>query len=375
MKLKCLVDSTSKRAHTETHSTTAHNGRTQRESAWPLSLKIIPMRTRASAEFLQKSQEMILRSSTLAPSGPETQPEQDKTIVCTINASSGCARRIVNFGDEICSTGHNCNFVAVIRIPADTPTKMHPRALDLARDLQRRAQDLVDALQKDQNEPGNVQIVEAESHVRQSIKEFERETLQPCDFLSQLGVQQQLFMCMHWLCYFNIGSAVPTGHSKTITYEELAQKADVPLTTMKSVIRMAMIYGVFRETLEGTLQHTRLSSAFATDSDVYNWMMYMAKETAPTIAHFVKATERWPNSENKCETAYSLSRGTSLAFFDHINLVPERANEFGTYMKSQAMNRKGTSVDLLAEGFDWGSLGRATVVDVRFSSPCSIQSC
>ncbi|GIZ49855.1 hypothetical protein CKM354_001287300 [Cercospora kikuchii] len=241
---------------------------------------------------------------------------------------------------------------------------MHSQALDRALDLQRRAQDLVDALQRHKNEPENVQIVEAQSHVRQSMRAFERETLQPCDFLSQLGVQQQLFMCMHWLCYFNIVSIVPAEHGKTMSYEDLAQKADVPLTTMKSVIRMAMIYGVFRETADGTVQHTHLSSAFATDSNVYNWMMYMAKETAPTIAHFVKATERWPNSENKCETAYSLSRGTSLAFFDHINLVPERANEFGNYMKSQAANRKGTNVDLLAEGFDWEGLGRATVVDV-----------
>ncbi|PPJ57913.1 hypothetical protein CBER1_09859 [Cercospora berteroae] len=239
---------------------------------------------------------------------------------------------------------------------------MHSQALDLALDLQRRAQELVDALQKHENEPENMQIVEAQSHVRQSTRAFERETMQPCDFLSQLGVQQQLFMCMHWLCYYNIVSIVPTGYGETISYDDLAQKADIPLTTMKSVIRMAMIYGVFRDTPEGTLQHTRLSSAFATDSNVYNWMMYMAKETAPTIAHFVKATERWPNSENKCETAYSLSRGTSLSFFDHINLVPERANEFGAYMKSQAANRKGTSVDLLAEGFDWGSLGQATVV-------------
>lgn len=73
-------------------------------------------------------------------------------------------------------------------------------------------------------------------------------------------------------------------------------------------------------------------------------MMYMAKETAPTVAHFVKASERWPGSEDKTETAYSLSRGTDLSFFDHINASSERANEFGTYMKRQAVNKQANSV-------------------------------
>ncbi|KAI5369172.1 putative O-methyltransferase domain, S-adenosyl-L-methionine-dependent methyltransferase [Septoria linicola] len=237
-------------------------------------------------------------------------------------------------------------------------------ALKLALEHRQRAQDLVDALQEPRQKLDDESVMEAQSRLRSSARELERIFVQPGEFLLQLAVSQQLLVCIHWLCYFNIVAAVPTNPEETISYTELAQTADVPFATMKSVVRMAMIFGFFRETSDGKIQHTTLSSAFATDPNVYNWLMYMAKETAPTVAHFVKATERWPNSENKSETAYSLSRGTNLSFFDHINLVPERANEFGTYMKSQAANKKGTSVDLLAEGFDWASLGKTTVVDV-----------
>lgn len=245
---------------------------------------------------------------------------------------------------------------------------MQTHALKLALELQRRAQDLVDALQNSSNKPGDLPAIEAHSHLRHSTRELERMFVQPGEFLMQLAVSQQLLMCIHWLCYFNVVSVVPTGSDETITYVELARKADVPITTLKSVARMAIVFGFFRETSDGDLQHTSLSSSFARDTDVYNWMMYMAKETAPTVAHFVQATERWPGSENKSETAYSLSRGTDLAFFDHINTSPELAEEFGRYMKSQAANRKGTSTDLLAEGFDWGSLGKAIVVDVSRSN-------
>lgn len=251
---------------------------------------------------------------------------------------------------------------------------MQVRALEIAHELQRGAQDLVDALQDPTNKSNNVPFAEAHSRLRGPVRELERMFVQPGDFLSQLAVSQQLFVCIHWLCYFKIVSTVPTGSGETMTYAEVAHRADVPLTTMTSVIRMAMVFGFFQETRDGALRHTTLSSAFAIESDLYNWMMYMAKETAPTVAHFVKATERWPGSEKQSETAYSLSRGTNLSFFDHINLSAERANEFGTYMKSQAANEKGTSVDLLAEGFDWASLGKATVVDVSAPFPQSAHS-
>lgn len=238
------------------------------------------------------------------------------------------------------------------------------QALDLAVEVQRRARSLVDALQTSTEDINDVSITEAQSQLSSSFRELERFSIRPGEFLLQMAVSQQLLVCIHWLCYFNIVHTVPIEPGKSISYAALAQEAKVPLATMKAVTRMAMVFGFFRETHGGDLQHTALSSSFATDPNSYNWVMYMAKETAPTVAHFVKATERWPGSEKKNETAYSLSRGTDLSFFDHINLSPERANEFGAYMKSQAANRKGTSVDLLAEGFNWASLGKATVVDV-----------
>ena len=243
---------------------------------------------------------------------------------------------------------------------------MQSHQIEAARELKQRAQSLIDALEGSSGKPNDVAILEAQARVRNSARELERLVVQPSDFLFQLAVSQQLFACIHWLCYFKVVFAIPAGESTT--YTNLASKSNAPLTTMRSVIRMAMIYGFFREAPDGLLEHTPLSASFATDPDIYNWMMYMAKETAPTVAHFVKATERWPNSVDKSETAYSLSRGTDLSFFDHINLSPELAREFSVYMKSQAVNKQGTSVHYLEKGFDWASLGNAVVIDVSFFS-------
>ncbi|KAF2169982.1 hypothetical protein M409DRAFT_64377 [Zasmidium cellare ATCC 36951] len=196
------------------------------------------------------------------------------------------------------------------------------------------------------------------------LQELERQTVQPSDFIFRLAISQQLFVCIHWLCHFKIVFGVPLDTEKSTTYEKLAEGSHVSLPTLKSVARMAMIHGFLRETSTGEIQHSELSASFVTVPDYYNWMMYMATQTAPTVANFVKATERWPESEKKNETAYSLSRGTDLSFFEHINVSPDLANEFGLYMKSQAANKAGTRVELLREGFDWASLGNATVVDI-----------
>lgn len=241
---------------------------------------------------------------------------------------------------------------------------MQTSPLEVARDIRERSQDLVKALECSE-EISNLTTLDAQARLLNSARELERLTIQPSDFLFQLAVSQQLFACIHWLCYFKVIFHIPGVDSgESITYADLASKAKLSVTTLRSIIRMAMIFGFLRETSEGEVQHTSLSASFATNSDIYNWMMYMAKETAPTVASFVKATERWPDSEDKTETAYSLSRGTDLSFFDHINTSPERANEFGTYMKSQAVNMQGNSVHHLRAGFDWASLGSATVVDV-----------
>lgn len=124
------------------------------------------------------------------------------------------------------------------------PERMQSDALQIAHELKDRAQGLVDALEGPTDTNRDLAILEAQANVRSSARELERLTIQPSDFLFQLSVSQQLFVCVHWLCHFKVVFHVPMGSGDFISYADLACKADVPFGTMRSVIRMAMIYGV-----------------------------------------------------------------------------------------------------------------------------------
>jgi len=54
-----------------------------------------------------------------------------------------------------------------------------------------------------------------------------------------------------------------------------------------------------------------------------------------------------------------------MPFFDHLVTLPEKTKQFASYMKN-VQNSEGTAIGYLVHGFDWASLGKATVVDVSF---------
>lgn len=78
-----------------------------------------------------------------------------------------------------------------------------------------------------------------------------------------------------------------------------------------------------------------------------------------------EASEKWPGSEEKNQTAYNIAFETDMPFFDHLVTLPEKTKQFASYMKN-VQNSEGTAIGYLVHGFDWASLGKATVVDVSF---------
>jgi 6-hydroxytryprostatin B O-methyltransferase len=198
-------------------------------------------------------------------------------------------------------------------------------------------------------------LLEAASRIQQLV-------MDPSDFLSHTVVQQQQFSCLHWLTHFRIPFHVPLA-PESLSYQEVAQRAKVPERLLRSVARMSMTTGFFRETAEGKIAHTSLSASVVANPDIYNWIMYMATRTVPTMSKFVEATELWGETTKKNQTAYSLAMKTDLSLFEHLSSQRELAEEFSAYMKSQASS-SGTSVAFLLQGFDWASLGNAVVVDV-----------
>jgi 6-hydroxytryprostatin B O-methyltransferase len=207
------------------------------------------------------------------------------------------------------------------------------------------------------------QVARARANLLEAALKIQQLVMDPSEFLSHTLMQQQQFACIRWICHFRIPFYIPSAPASR-SYSEVAKLASVPEKLLQSVARMTMTAGFLCETKTGKVAHTPLSASFSDKPDLYNWMMYMANRTVPTMAKFVEATERWGDTTKKNETAYSLAMGTELSFFEHINSRPELNEEFGAYMKSQASSKSGTNVEFLLQGFDWGSLGGGVVVDV-----------
>lgn len=166
----------------------------------------------------------------------------------------------------------------------------------------------------------------------------------------------------HWLVHFDILSHIPLDDS--ISYEKLASKANVPEFQLRGISRMAMTSNVLCETADKRLAHTAASAMFVNDSNMMDWARFMCEASVPTAFSMVEATERWPGSQKKTETAYNVAFKHELPFFDHLAQDSKLNKQFSGYMKS-VTGGEGTDLTHLVQGFPWETLpDDSLVIDV-----------
>lgn len=155
---------------------------------------------------------------------------------------------------------------------------------------------------------------------------------------------------------------VPT--SGSISYEELARQAQVPIPQLKSVVRMASTSGFLAEPEAGLISHSATSLLLAKDQSFMDWAVWLTEYSVPTALKTVEATKKWGETQAKDQTAFSIAMGKQLPFFDYLREEPGMAKMFSSYMRNVA-STEGVSFAHLADGFDWNRLGPgSTIVDV-----------
>ena len=128
---------------------------------------------------------------------------------------------------------------------------------------------------------------------------------------------------------------------------------------------MTMTSNFLREPTPGELAHNATSSLFVNNPTLVDWALFMAEASAPTAAKLVEATEKWGATEEKNQTAFNIAMNSDLPYFDYLAKSPELTTRVAGYMKNVTTS-EGTKVKHLLSGFDWASLGEATVVDVCY---------
>ncbi|BCS27018.1 uncharacterized protein APUU_60066A [Aspergillus puulaauensis] len=79
----------------------------------------------------------------------------------------------------------------------------------------------------------------------------------PSEYISNFRTGFNETAVVQWLVHFQIFDIVPT--EKSISYAELADKANVAVVHAKSIIRMAMTSGVFEEPEPQQVGHSAIS--------------------------------------------------------------------------------------------------------------------
>ncbi|KAH8199592.1 hypothetical protein TruAng_006242 [Truncatella angustata] len=224
-----------------------------------------------------------------------------------------------------------------------------------------------------------VKILTARSQLVEAAFKIQQLAIEPNEYLSRQAVhvwlsnllpiqfrvltvnQYQVLASVHWLSHFRIFSFIPLTGS--VPRSEVAALAMVPENQLKATARMAMTSNLLCEPSPGELAHTAASRLFVANPAVLDWALFMAKGSAPTASKMVEATEKWGATTSMTETAFNVSNNTTLTFFDYISQTPDMAKLFVSYMKN-VTSSEGTKIDHLIHGYDWASLGKATVVDV-----------
>lgn len=126
---------------------------------------------------------------------------------------------------------------------------------------------------------------------------------------------------------------------------------------------MAMTSGLFDEPTPQQVAHSAASLHLRNSPHTRTCASWECDISMPTATAMAAAQTKWPRSLGRAHTAYSLANGTELPFFDHLAQLPERKARFGDLMKA-VNSLPGLDVKHTLTGFDWQSLGEATIVDV-----------
>ncbi|KAL8763403.1 MAG: hypothetical protein Q9184_000791 [Pyrenodesmia sp. 2 TL-2023] len=167
---------------------------------------------------------------------------------------------------------------------------------------------------------------------------------------------------MRYICHFKIPDSVP--EVGEIDYDSLARLCAVDPAQLKQYLRFAMTNRIFCEPSPGKVTHTIGSILLKEGKPMQPLVQWLTEDCAPMIAHQIDAIEKWGHgSQEPNQTAVNYAYGGQGDFYEFIGADPIRERRFGITIQ-QASKQPASSLKHIQSGFDWVSLGNATVIDV-----------
>ena len=195
-------------------------------------------------------------------------------------------------------------------------------------------------------------------------------------------------MVLDVLNQFSIFTAVPLG--KSASYKEIAQKASLPENVVRRILRHAFTMRIFAEAPPGSgkVVHTATSAHAARVPGFKNWLSHSLEEVRPGTFYVPEALRLYSGNgkltEEITESGLSLAdldkTGSPTTFWDYLKHYQKgeeegfRATRFAGAMRMAAGSSTISVQDVVKDGFDWKSVGDATIVDVSIHPLCSDSS-
>lgn len=187
-------------------------------------------------------------------------------------------------------------------------------------------------------------------------------------------------MILDILNQFDFFSAVPLRGSAT--YGEIAQKTNLPESIVRRILRHAFLGHIFAEAppSSGRVVHTAKSALVVKEPVIRGWIAHNLEEVRPATNNVARSLREHSAghriaSQDPLQSGFALAdldgSGRPVLHWDFLSNTPEgqregyRAVRFSDAMETVAMTSVVASEDAIRLGFDWESLGDATVVDVR----------
>jgi hypothetical protein len=159
-----------------------------------------------------------------------------------------------------------------------------------------------------------------------------------------------------------------------ISYDDLSKKIGLPRNCIHRLLRHAMTRRTFCRPAHSYVAHTANSAAVVKDSSLSAWIGHNTDKVGRALSWQVKALDIWGDTEYSSKSALCLATewpegDTIFEFLQNDGEGGEkglRAKRFGLTMTAMSKTGASSSTHLHA-GFDWASLGEATLVDVCIS--------
>jgi 6-hydroxytryprostatin B O-methyltransferase len=207
-------------------------------------------------------------------------------------------------------------------------------------------------------------VLTARQRVCEATKELYDLTTGPAEHLRWLAWRYFDVSSLRLIYYFNIAELVPL--DSMISFDQLAEDAQVPVRVLRPYLRQAMTNNLFSEPKPGYVSHTIGSSLLPKSKSVRDWIGYVTEEGWPSSLKAVEAIEKWGPREEPNRSPFNLAFDTSLPYFQYLSQHPHRAERFGGCMDA-LMKTDGYNIRHLVNGFAWDRLEPgSTVVDVCF---------